>query len=107
MDYLINYPWPGNIRELENALEHAAVFCKENVILPENLPSQITQKSRLIKDTDVADLSLAEMELDHIQRILELTNGHRAKAAKILQISETTLYRKLHSLKQREAPDNP
>ena len=57
MDYLINYLWPGNIRELENAIEHAAVFCKESGIIPENLPSQITRKSRSLKETDVADLS--------------------------------------------------
>ena len=44
LDCLLEYPWPGNVRELENAVEHAAVFCQDNVILPKHFPSRILGK---------------------------------------------------------------
>ena len=90
LDRLLEYAWPGNIRELENAIEHAAVFCRENVILPEHFPSQIGQTQRPHQESVSPERSLAEVEWDHIRQVLKLTDGNRAEAAKILKISETT-----------------
>lgn len=101
LDYLLEYRWPGNIRELENAIEHAAVLSTDNVILPEFLPKHICQPSEPEQPPVGLARSLAEVEWEHIRRVLELTNGNRGEAAKILQISPATLYRRLQ--KEREA----
>jgi len=95
LDYLINYSWPGNVREMENALERAAVMSQKGLILPESLPTTIihsdsvrSQSAKLIKRT------LAQVEQDHIKAVLELTGNNRSRAARILGISPTTLWRK-------------
>lgn len=103
LDYLLSYSWPGNVRELENALERAAVLSQKGVILPESLPPTVihsdstrSQSSKFIKRT------LAKVEQDHIQAVLELTGNNRTRAAKILGISTTTLWRKTY----RQDTDN-
>ena len=95
LDYLTSYSWPGNVREMENALERAAVLSQKGLILPELLPPTIihsdsvrSQSTKLVKRT------LAMVEQDHIQAVLELTGNNRTRAAKILGISPTTLWRK-------------
>ena len=103
LDCLLECPWPGNVRELENAIEHAAVFCRDNVILPNHLPPHIlgkreAQQSR--KEADAANRSLADVEWEHIQRVLAAVGGNRAQAAKILGIAEATLYRRLHDAQE-------
>ncbi len=96
LDCLLEYPWPGNVRELENAVEHAAVFCQDNVILPKHFPSRILEKrSRPPQEAASTRRSLADVEWDHIQRVLSAVEGNRAEAAKILGIGEATLYRRL------------
>lgn len=98
LDCLLEYSWPGNVRELENAIEHAAVFCQESVILPRHFPMQILSKGRLQEKQEFADTpnrSLAEVEWEHIQRVLSATHGNRREAAKILGIGQATLYRRL------------
>lgn len=101
IDYLISYGWPGNVRELENAIEHAAIMCAGTVILPEHLPAKIThtvEEDHLLGSTN---LSLDEVELEHIRRVLDITNGNREEAARILKIGIATLYRKLAKIKNR------
>ncbi len=98
LDCLLDYSWPGNVRELENAIEHAAVFCQDSVIHPRHFPSQMLAKAPLQDKQEPADephRSLAEVEREHIQRILSATQGNRREAAKILGIGEATLYRRL------------
>jgi two-component system NtrC family response regulator len=98
LDCLLEYSWPGNVRELENAVEHAAVFCQDNVILPRHFPSHILGKcdpTEERKDVDLTKRSLADVQWDHIQRVLSAAGGNRAEAAKILGIGEATLYRRL------------
>ncbi len=96
LDYLQEYHWPGNVRELENAIERAAVFCKDGMILPEDLPAHIVH-SRSIRDVAVDPLTrtLDQVEQEHINAVMELTGGNRTRAARILGISPTTLWRKL------------
>jgi transcriptional regulator with PAS, ATPase and Fis domain len=100
VDFLTNYSWPGNVRELENALEHATVLCTDGNITPEILPQAITGRKHVRMKQDDELLSLAEIELQHIRSVLDLTNGNRADAAKILKISESTLYRRLRLLEK-------
>jgi len=99
-DYLLAYNWPGNIRELENAIEHAAVMCTDNIISPEHLPMKIRQHAKEDDYQRKTSLSLEEVEFNHIRRVLELTNGNREEAAEILKIGVATLYRKLAIMKR-------
>ncbi len=98
LDCLLDYSWPGNVRELENAMEHAAVFCQDSVILPKHFPMQVLQKGRLREELELTERrhrSLADVEREHIQRVLSATQGNRREAARILGIGEATLYRRL------------
>ncbi|MFH1743007.1 MAG: sigma 54-interacting transcriptional regulator, partial [bacterium] len=96
VDYLHRYHWPGNVRELENAIERAAVLGKDQLILPEYLPPAIIHAGRSpIRDADPLTYTLAQLEHDHIQTVLELTAGNRTRAAEVLAISPATLWRKL------------
>ncbi len=100
IDYLIKYSWPGNIRELENAIEHAAILCSDGVIFPEHLPAKITRSAEQETSESSVHLSLDAVEMEHIQKVLTLTDGNRDEAARILKIGVATLYRKLARLKQ-------
>lgn len=93
---LINYDYPGNIRELKNIIERAIILCDGNTLKSEHLPKEFartdTPQIQLPKD----DLYLLEdVEKEHIQNILKLAGGSKAKAAEMLGIGLTTLYRKL------------
>jgi transcriptional regulator with PAS, ATPase and Fis domain len=96
LDYLQAYHWPGNVRELENAIERAAVLSAGGVILPEHLPVHVVHVTATHADGGAPlARSLKEIEAEHIERVLELAGGNRARAARILKISPTTLWRKL------------
>lgn len=90
MDLLMSYPWPGNIRELENAIERAVVICQGNQIEAEHLPLQQTAKT-----FGFSQQALETVEKEHIQRILQRTGWNVTQAAKILKIDRVTLYNKI------------
>ncbi len=108
---LETYDWPGNIRELENAIVRAAALC-DQAVRPEDLPERVRNfsapapaqaKSPRDGDGDGEDLlSLAEVEGRHIFRVLARTGGNKQAAARVLGIDRTTLQRKLerYSLEQ-------
>lgn len=94
--YLSHYSWPGNIRELENAIERALNMVEEGeLISPEYLPKEITGV-----DEDFAIRSLAEVieeaERKTIQDCLHATNGNKTETAKLLKISRTSLYERMN-----------
>ena len=96
MRMLLAYNYPGNIRELENIIEHVMVLCQENVILPEHLPKDLQQPSNdliglVVERTNPLD----ELERELILRLLKQANGNYSKVAERLKISRTTLWRKL------------
>ena len=104
LDFLQSYKWPGNIRELENAIERAALLCSGGVIRPENLPSAIVMSKddfSLLEGTTT--LSLKDLEMRHISRVLQMTNGNQRKACEILGIGQATLWRKMKQ--ERLIPD--
>ena len=95
-DRFVSYPWPGNIRELKNCVERAAILTRGNVIGPELLPDRLQQTATAPEGTGLGvGLSLAEMEKHMIRQTLTYTDGHRKRTAKILGISERDLYYKL------------
>ena len=99
LPYLENYEWPGNIRELRNAIEHAAVLSQGPIIRPEYLPPSVLRgvpnSSRSY--TGNVQMSLADLEQQHILSVLQSCNDNRSRAAKALGISVATLWRKLKS----------
>jgi DNA-binding NtrC family response regulator len=95
---LLKYDWPGNIRELRNALEQAVILGDGKRIMPSDLPPQIGKTGRGKMVFRIKPLS--EIEKQYIFRVLEETEGNKARAASLLGISRETLYQKL---KQYEA----
>ncbi|MEL6111127.1 MAG: helix-turn-helix domain-containing protein, partial [Planctomycetota bacterium] len=92
IDQLLSYNWPGNIRELRNAVERAVVLCVDDEILPEDLGLRGTVISQTASQVPS---SLAEVERDHIDRVLQFTGGNKTKACELLGIPRTSLYNKL------------
>lgn len=95
MNILLSYRWPGNIRELENAIERAVVVAETDAIRREDLPVEITSNTC----ESAGDLSLENIEksveLEHIKKVLNIAGGNKKKAAEILGIDASTLWRKL------------
>jgi two-component system response regulator AtoC len=95
--HIMGYDWPGNVRELENILTRAAIATLGDIILDESL-SDLVQK-RDLKQKEKSDFSLVpslqEIEKEHIIKVLQHTNWHLAKASESLQISRSTLWRKI------------
>jgi len=99
LDALRRHFWPGNVRELLHAVEAAAVVCESGEILAEHLPPSVScsmePAAAAAPAVDGRLPTLVELELMHIRHALEVSNGHRGNAARILGISERNLYRKL------------
>jgi len=99
MDLFLHYSFPGNIRELENALEHAFVLCQGPQIKMDHLPEELIRKAKerpLPEGTPGDPLETAERQA--IQKVLEKYGGNRKKAARELAISAVTLWRKMKRL---------
>ena len=92
LDLLRAYHWPGNNRELENVVERAVLLARKDVIEPDNLLINIISLRE--DDPGLKELSLDEVEKDHIERVLEYTNWNKTKASKILGINRKTLLEK-------------
>jgi two-component system NtrC family response regulator len=86
-----NYSWKGNIRELKNMIERAVILCETETLTCDLLPVEITHCEDAVTTTN----SLASVEKNHIQKILQHTKGNKTKTAEILGIGLTTLYRKM------------
>jgi len=98
-EVLRRHDWPGNVRELLHAVERALIVCEGDEIGPEHLPGALGSKTPGSAGLVGGPLpSLAELERDHIERVLDSVGGHRGKAAGVLGISERNLYRKLKTL---------
>jgi DNA-binding NtrC family response regulator len=98
MKAIINYNWPGNIRELQNIIEQAVVICKENEIGIEDLPDIIKNVITKTGDETTAR-TLDEFEKQHITKILNNNLWNISKTAKELGIDRVTLYNKIKKYK--------
>jgi len=103
MELLLNYDYPGNVRELENILEHALIICQEEMIEPRHLPVHIQNYMGNGISNGIQALSKIspehEIEAERIKETLKLNNGNRTRTAKILGMDRTTLWRKIKRYK--------
>jgi len=92
---LQRHDWPGNVRELENTLTQALVHARGGAILPEHLEFATTGATAPATTDTTVLRSLAKVEAEHIQRVLDHTGGHKGHACEILGISRPALDRKI------------
>ena len=109
MGALLRYHWPGNIRQLENCLERAAVMADGPILTIEEFshvlqPARLTERARTGSDETVLSFNLKEAETDLMRRALRSVGGDKARAAELLGISLRTLYYKLQALEGAEIP---
>ncbi len=107
LQHLRSYPFPGNVRELENIVEHAVTFCSGPTIELRDLPARVRdyqggggQRRRTIPPALLSDggiLTLEELANRYVSHVLDLTNDNKRRAAKLLGVSRQTLYRYLKS----------
>ena len=88
----LSYPWPGNVREMMNAVEHALIVC-DGEITRHDLPIDMLSGDTSTADDDAFDLK--SVERNHIIKVLHHTHGNKTETARLLKIGLTTLYRKI------------
>ena len=92
-DALVNYYWPGNIRELKHTIEKAVILCDSTILKPGDL--NLKERILLKNAEESYPSSLWDIEKSAILKALEKCRGNVSKAAKMLDISRTTLYTKM------------
>jgi DNA-binding NtrC family response regulator len=97
LETLRNHDWPGNIRELRNAVERAVILCDGELILREHLPPEMAGRAPERANFKLPfGLTLDLVEKEYILGSLERNGGNKARTAEILGVSEKTLYNKLN-----------
>jgi DNA-binding NtrC family response regulator len=94
---MTNYAWPGNVRELENLIQKLIVIAERNTVDVADLPASMRFH---INPEKGLNRSLAQVEIEHINRVLESVGGNKRKAAHILKINRKTLREKLKKNQQ-------
>ena len=102
MRALMDYHWPGNIRELENVMERAVYLAEDGVVRLGDLPEEMLRA----KDSNAgfslpSEKSLDELEREYIEHVLKRCGGNKKRAAEILGVNRKTIYRKLMDAKNR------
>ena len=99
MTRLLRYPWPGNARELQNAIQRGIILARNNLLTINELPPKVSSHSfssaRMLSEAVDKRMSLEEFERGYIRAVVDAVNGNKTEAASILRIDRKTLYRKL------------
>jgi len=106
MDALAKYSWPGNVRELRHVIERACVLCEGSTIFLEHFPDEIQHPAtpeqkphfQITQPNSIATLPPYISEKDEIIDILKRARGNKSKAARMLNIDRSTLYRKMQRI---------
>jgi len=104
---MLQYDWPGNVREMENAIERAILLETNGVLQASNLPAEVSPLASSPGDSSTptaARLRMSEVERQAIAQALEISNHNISEAASILGVNRATLYRKL---KKYDLPAKP
>ncbi len=97
LQILMDYNWPGNIRELENIIERCCIFIEEKQITAENMKPYFQVSTSPLEGEWQETTEIAQLEKAHILRVLSRCEGNKTKAAHLLGISVKTLYNKIKS----------
>ncbi len=116
LDFLRNYDFPGNVRELENLIERSVAFSSTNIILPESLTLSLSNKRRWVEGVDEQrfdtedveqgvdlDAILSKIENAYLTKAMNLSGGNKNKAADLLGLSQRSMRYRIS--KQEEDPD--
>jgi DNA-binding NtrC family response regulator len=103
MAKIVGYHWPGNVRQLENVVRRAFALGFDGVLDTDDLPKEITRQTGEPIPTDT-DLNLKTVERKTIQQALQKAGGSKAKAAKLLGVNVTTVYRKMARYAIQDGP---
>ena len=104
MEVLLNYSWPGNVRELRHVMERGCVLCDGQNLLVEHLPDDLAYKGLSSPSDDIRELGKQPEDVMKVEEpdakqalvnALELAGGNKSKAAKLLSIDRSTLYRRM------------
>jgi len=104
MNKLLSYSWPGNARELENTMERAILLAKDDEVKIKDLPENILsgEAVKLIEETRPETPTLETIEKSYIYWVLQRADWQKSKAAQILGIDSSTLYRKIEKYQLKE-----
>ncbi len=89
-DILYEHDWPGNIRELQNVIQHALIKCKGEVVHPDHLPTMLTRQAA---PKFTVQKRKKKLDVESVYNALNETNGNKVRAAELLRVSRATLYR--------------
>jgi DNA-binding NtrC family response regulator len=95
LDILQGYSYPGNVRELENIIERAMILENGTLLSPASLLISGNNMSPALEKSMDSGLNIKSAEKEHILQVLELCNGRKMEAARMLCINKTTLWRKM------------
>lgn len=99
MTRLLRYPWPGNARELQNAIQRGVILARNNVLTINDLPPKVAgldfSAAKMLSEAVDKRISLDQLEHDYVRAVVDAVNGNKTEAANILRIDRKTLYRKL------------
>jgi len=95
---LVSYNYPGNVRELQNMIEHAFILCKSGLIEPHHLPENLCLSHSMESSSRNETMNMRELEAIFITNMLRRHQWNRIKTAKALGIHKSTLFRKIKAL---------